>query len=516
MRVREWVMMAGAIALATFLVGQAAEQRTTRAEHQELRVQQQKKDDLLCQQQKADAQSFVVHDSQGREIAAGEGIIQEISWRASRFVATQLSADCEQISVLYDFSGEEIASFPPYEQVRNFVLDNPPRILTSTLRSESTGLGDVESRSALYTLSGEQVASFTGRVKRLDTDSRLVLSDSDGENAYLYNSSGDEIAVLPGEYPKFVDDGRLIATYDRDSQRGYLYDLSGNEVVTVTGNISRVFEPLDRSDRLLLTEASATIGPRSYLYNISGEEIAAFDGVYANLIDLAGEQYIHTYDAGGSSYSALHNLSGELATTFKGISADYSLENDRIVSNRDRGSGDFGTFQYDLYLQDFAENEIAFFEEEVDRYSFTRNGQQLIVSFADERTVIYDLQGEEIATIEGSFKGLVGNSQAFFVSSKDGRTRLYNPPDNVVTTFDGTFSEVSEDGKFVITVNPSEDTTYFYDSSGSLLSQHKGTIANFKDNANFYPPSLFVANQYLITATKEGTTHLWLLDDEAT
>ncbi|MEO0645326.1 MAG: hypothetical protein AAFZ17_04075 [Cyanobacteria bacterium J06650_10] len=510
MRVRKWAVMAGAIALATLLVGQVVEQRTIRAQRQDLRARQQKKQDLFCQQQKekADAKSFVVHDSQGREVAAGEGMIQEISLQASRLVATRLNDDCKQTSVPYDFSGEAIASFPPDEQVRNFVLNDPPRILTST--------SGVETRSALYSLSGEQVASFTGRITELDADSQRVLSESAGENSYIYDLSGDEIAVLSGESPKFVDGGRLIATYDRDNQRGYLYNLSGDEMVTVTGSIRQVFEPLDRSDRLLLTEASAVIGPRSYLYTISGEEIASLDGIYASLVDISGEQYIKTYDAGGSSYSALHNLSGELVTTFKGISADYTLENDRIVSNRDRGSRDFGTFQYDLYLQDFAGNEIAFFEEAVDRYSFTRDGRQLIVSFADERTVIYDLQGEEITTIEGSFKGFAGGGQAFFVSSEDGRTRLYNPPGNVVTTFGGTFSEVSEDGKFVVTVNHSEDTTYLYDSSGSLLSQHEGTITNFKDSAYFYPSGLFVANQYLITATKGGTTHLWLLDDEAT
>lgn len=418
------------------------------------------------------------------------------------------------------------------------------------LTLDSSEISEIGNRSIIYDLSGNQVASFAGRIARIPEDIQRIVADT-AETSYLYNLSGDEIAALPGISPRFFG-GKWIATYDSENQQGYLYDLSGSEVVSVKGRIRDLFELSDGESRLL-TEAEAVVGVRSYLYDISGNELTAFEGIFPNIVEIEGNRYITAYDKGGSAYSTLHDLSGKLVTTFKGLGAAYNLENDRIASSRDRSTKEFGFLQYDLYLQDVSGEEIAVFEGDIKRYDFTPDGQRLVVSYEDGRTVFYNLQAEEIVTIEGAFNEFTSDGKLIISNVESGTTRLYDSMGNETAAFDGVFSaftaqdtqiltydsasdlsylydlsssrqigvlkgeisEASEDGKFVVTASAGEDKSYLYNQSGKLLSKYAGTTDNLKENsAPFYPPYAFVAGQYLITATSDGTSYLWLLDDE--
>lgn len=533
MRIQK-VLLVSAIVLTTVVVGQTLRKQ---AEQQRIEAQRQEESALLCQQQRADnQQDVVVRDTTGRETAVLEGMLHKISWQEQRLVTYRLDESCEQVYTLYDLSGNEIVTFPSSEQVRSFVL-NDSWILTHD---------SSRNRSVAYDLSGKQTIALAGKVGQVDTDSQRMTTEV-VDTSYLYNLSGDKIATLSGGFPRIFEDSRQVTTYDDDSNRGYLYDWSGNEVASAKGRIIGIFEVSDGKKRLL-TSAPAVSGVQSYLYDTSGSELAAFQGASPRVVEIEGNRYIKAYDRGGSAYSTLHDLSGELVTTFKGPQAAYNLVNDRIASSRDQSTEDYGFLQYDLYLQDVSGKEIGFFEGDVERYDFTADGQQLAVSYTDRRTVLYNLQAEEIATIEGTFDGFTSDGR-LIISDIDSSTRLYDSIGNETAAFDGIFStltvqgtqmltydsaqdlsylydlssnqqisvlegklsKASEDGEFAVMTTANEDMSYLYDHSGGLLSEHAGTIANFEEATRFYPPPVFSAGQYLITATSDETVYLWLL-----
>lgn len=130
---------------------------------------------------------------------------------------------------------------------------------------------------------------------------------------------------------------------------------------------------------------------------------------------------------------------------------------------------------------------------------FTPDGRHLLsASPADDRTYLYDLNGNQIVEfVGGIFQGFTANGQQLIISTASpvsSETYLYNFSGQRLVTFGqteqfsdrafdrGSFGRLSPNRQQVTTYSYSEDTSYLYDLSGNQIAQFEGGFLDFSPN----------------------------------
>ncbi|MBE9061036.1 hypothetical protein [cf. Phormidesmis sp. LEGE 11477] len=399
-----------------------------------------------------------------------------------------LGGDCEDVEVLYDFSGNTIIQFPVEASVRGFDVEGET-IFTSFLLSQP------EPESVAYDIDGNQVVTFDGSfadtyekfdnhvyTRRVFTKS---LNLSSNRQIQMYDFSGENTVFLKGSDVSVFS--TLNPPYDmpivtESSDRSYLYDLYGDEIFQTEGTLINVFKNNKREAQLLAFRVSTSPvvnDDEIHLYTISGEKVASLKGTFASVVEIEGKQYISTTEQ-PSAITNLYNFSGN------------KVDPDSLETERQR-----------LSPQQIAKLEGKFLE-------FTEDGQ--IITYTDEQTIVHDATGRAIATFEGTSPKLVGtNWRLVTYSNQQKKSFLYElDSKNKLATLSGKLSIVSKGKRrLLLTTDATKDISYLYDEEGEVVSKHIGSISK---TVHLRPKPGFAADDsYLITTTQQGALHIWPL-----
>lgn len=195
--------------------------------------------------------SSYLHNSSGEEIAQLQGTFGRFSSTGQRLVA--VSGNTVH---LYDLSGNEIAQMPGHFAA---FLPESDKFITYLSGENENRLDLSGGETRLFDSSGQELALLTGDPSLYDmamfgagSPSQISqflegsfsflsvdgqrIATSDEENSYLYDASGNQIAVLPGVFLSFSPTGQHLIT----SKEGkiYLFDRSGVKLMEVEGTFA--------------------------------------------------------------------------------------------------------------------------------------------------------------------------------------------------------------------------------------------------------------------------------------
>jgi hypothetical protein len=275
--------------------------------------------------------------SSGQAIVQLPGGCAGISSNGQRFLSLGGTSD-KPLLQIYDFSGREIAqlsaSFPTLSLDGRFIVTN-----------------DFFSRdsSYLYHSSGEEIAQVPGAGGRFSANNQRLITVLQNR-VYLYDLSGREIAQVPGDRAVFLPGSDRFITYlfgrnenpfNISGGETRLFDADGREIALLQGNpplgdiifeageLSQVSEFAGWSSTFISSDGQrvATIDAESsYLYSASGEQIAQLAGVFVGFS--ATGQHLSTR-SGGKFY--LFDRSGKQTMEMEGEFAKFSPDGQRVA-----------------------------------------------------------------------------------------------------------------------------------------------------------------------------------------
>ncbi|NER80870.1 MAG: WD40 repeat domain-containing protein [Leptolyngbya sp. SIO1D8] len=339
------------------------------------------------------------------------------------------------------------------------------------------------------------IAEFIGNFYTMTPDGQHLFTYSEAENlTRLYAWDGNEKAQFQGFFHShYSPDGQMIITSSPHDSTDYLYTLDGVEKARLVG--FRAFTPDGQG---LVTVAENEEMTR--LLDLNGEEIAVLEGGFDPLMPYRSTfspdgQGIITFSPSNQQYRVF-DLDGTERFRFQGAFSFTHEGQDLIISTED-----FGVQVLSLD----GKVKITFPGEVFKGFSPIEQ-TILLFSKTENLTRLATLEGSELATFEGEFKQYTPDQQGLLTYASNPEIyRLYTLEGEEKLSFSEEFRRFTPDGEWLITVSFGEITPT------SHLVRLDGTDEILLEGV-FY--TFLPDDQNLMTETDTGTYSLYTLTGE--
>lgn len=363
--------------------------------------------------------------------------------------------------------------------------------------------------SYLYSLTGDLIAQLDENLPRFSPNGQQLVTASLANNgsSLLYNTAGQPLSRFIGHSPRFSPDGQHLVT-TTENGNSYFYSLASQQGLPLMGNYP-VFSP--DGQRLMTYDSDQNL---SFLYNLSGQLIAQFQGLrpafsktgqhivttsgnVSHLYQTDSEQPIATLAGHSPSFSP----DGQ-QLAFTDPNANHSYLYDLTQGQQQQIEGRFPSFSPDgswviaigrqegqtySYLFDRQGNQLATFQG---RYWALSPGRQRLLTTVGDQSILYNLSGQPVARFAGSSPRFSPDGQLIITALNGDETGLYGLDGVAIAVLQGRHPRFGLRGTRLATYSRA-GRTYLYDRSGQELAQFEGYAPTFSPNA-----------QYLVTDTQ--------------
>ncbi|MBD1995552.1 tetratricopeptide repeat protein [Leptolyngbya sp. FACHB-541] len=316
-----------------------------------------------------------------------------------------------------------------------------------------------------------------------------VCSTPENPRNYLYDISGNQLAVLQGFFLGFNETGNRIVTSVPLANAAGRYEL---QVYDASGQLLESFQEAIRQwsaegDRVLTLSLE---DDRSYLYDLTtGNQLGSFEGALSRMN--ASSDHIVTYSP-QTNLSYLYNLSNNQAIELRGENPRFNGRGDRIITS---SSHDGRSYLYDL-----SGNELAALEGTVpviaysplirlsfrstltspDAFAFER----IVTHLGDGRSNLYDSSGNRLAVLQGELHFVNGNGNRIITATQNG-LRLYDFSGRELAVLQGEeLSDYNATSDRILTISRERDRIYLYTLSGEQVDVFSGNAALMDETGN--------------------------------
>jgi WD40 repeat protein len=385
--------------------------------------------------------------------------------------------DPEKPSELWTTSGQLIKQFSEGDLI---TLSPDSKLLVR--RSQENGL-------QLWNTTGQLIKNLSGTGQDTRTEfspDSKILATSDTTTT-LWNSSGEALIQIAGEFTKFVEsDGKLVVI-TQDGSTTKLWDTNGSLITVISGN----FEYFENEKGTIVT--TQTDGSLK-LWNILGQPIST--SIPGALYGFAGTTLL-TYDEKfGENTTAYHlwnilNQSHQAITyTFTPWSHSLSSDGQFLLTS---GLENNGT-QYSVKLWAIARNPIT------PQFVITRSYQEDVADYVfatfhpNEKSIVLYPTGPT-----SSFPPLIDFSGKAIIDTPSNHTNT----GYLVYRSNDSRSNDSRNLKYIATAGENSSLR-LWDLGGNLLAEFKASQAEVPPDEEFSPDGRLFA-----TITTRGTMQLW-------
>ncbi|MDJ0747783.1 MAG: hypothetical protein QNJ32_31240 [Xenococcaceae cyanobacterium MO_167.B27] len=387
----------------------------------------------------------------------------------------------------------------PQSMLLNAIFSPDGRLLVTTGTDGSV---------RLWNLDGKPLDKFTGHRDRImgvsfSPDGRLIATAGQDRTVRLWDLKGKQIDRCIGHTAEvwsvsFSPYGNLIASAAKD-KTARLWDLNCKPLDKFTGHTERLSSVSFSSDGQQLATTSADGTTR--LWNLTGQQLKELRGhrskSWVTSVSFSPDGKLLA-TAGGDGSVCLWDLEGDqkcngfLAHSGWVIWLSFSPDGRFLATAGEDGIARL----WNLKGQKIA--DFAGHINRVTRVSFQADGKLLATVGEDGTTRLWDLEGKQLVKFTGvggqvSIIRFSPSRQELATAEEDGTARLWD--------LDGT----------QLTVFPASQSPVTGESPADFCSVTGESPADFR----IVPRVSFSPNgRLLATARKDGTVHLWNVDDQ--
>ena len=316
----------------------------------------------------------------------------------------------------------------------------------------------------LYDTQGNEIAVLEGVGQAFSPDGQYIATaDVAGDRTNLYDRTGQKLTVLSGYFGQFSPNSQQVATFEfplmqmsvpteevAQQAQTHLYTLADGNTTTVTGAFIDFNEASDR----IVTHGFNT--PITYLYDATGRELISLPGESPQ--GIYGEESILATTGDLADPNALitrlYDRDGEALAVLTGVLTDVDESATHFITDDYQGTP--SDLEDDIdYLYDRSGRQVSAFPGQ-SYWVFTEGGDRLLAnSFNSAMTVVYDVAtGDEIATLDGMIGGIgPGENQwVVYTALPEERSYFYDSSANPLRSLPGTFQQFSPNGELAVVV----------------------------------------------------------------